>query len=200
MDGLNWNQLLIGVLSGSVLSGLGSWLFYNQRLARERKSGGKKMIADEMLKALEIVRDYERKIRTIENVWPDMDATKDPFDALAYPAFMFDQSAFYSYLNELGHVLDIAEPYLDRKTVAYLYAFQRYLLSLAQAERIGEGTPEVIVRQAGVTHKTEIDRWQKHIDAHVVKCINRHPWKLQSLSGLRWGLLRSRIIKKYQLQ
>lgn len=151
------------------------------------------MLSEKIAEAMLDVQKFERRIRIIESVSKDITEI-DSAKAKVVPAIFYSKENLFEFQNDLSHVLAEHERYLDMKTVAFLIAMQRYLSKL-MVSFVGQSDEGL--QQLGLLLSGDVTKWQKDLDKHVIKKINKNPYKLNSLSGKKWDWIRTRVINKY---
>ena len=187
------NYLLVFISSGIGTAIVG--FFLNKLSLRDQnKAGGEMVLSSKITEALLDVQKFERQLRTIELV--NLDKIDDAFgeDSKWIPAIFFKKENLFAFQNQLGDIIRENERFLDMRTIALLMAMERYLGKLILSFK---GQSEEDLKLLGYLISSDVEKWQKDLDTHLIKRINKFSSKLTTLSGNKWNRIRSKTIKKY---
>ena len=156
-------------------------------------------LGDKICQAYLSVREIIEECNTID--WLDQDqdiSVKNIFvsmDFAVYSSFMNDKESMWRFIEKLTEVRQTAEPYVDLKTAASLYAMERYLMSLSLYIR--ENSLEEKYKILGCIVVVDATRWLKQLDKHVINKINKPKYRLYSKEGMIWEAKKRNAVNKY---
>lgn len=177
-------------------------LFDMRKTNRERKTKYQDKIGENIAAALTAAREVELFANSVEiykyNVnHPPVANANAIKDAIYYPAFFADKEA----LRELGELVSETrkkhEAYLDLMSAAYLYVFERYLMTLALFLKQRKWKDLDVL---GLIMIADVKKWERDFDRHLVKRINKPHYKVFSRHGWLWNLAKKYVEKKYLLK
>lgn len=192
-------EVVIPILA-SIISAFGgviiTHLLYRTKLRKERKAGGEKVISEQIVKSLLAVRKFELKLRTFEviNIEGLSYIKNKSVASGCYPEILDSKENLFAFQNELLFIIDKHQENLDYKSLGFLLTMQWYLSELMiQFHGISSEELKII----GTLLFKDFQSWQKDLDKHLVKRINKSPSKLSSFTGIKWNITRNRIQKNF---
>ena len=189
---------LFSSLISSIVVFIATHLFYQSKLRKENKAVGAKLISDQIMESLVSVRKFANQLRVYENISvttpePDTDYEINP-DRLNYQPIFKTEEDLFEFQNQLSELAATHQNNLDYKSLAFLIAMEKYLLLILQYLPI---TKPDDIKVIGTMLEGDITRWNKGFDKHLVRRINRAPYKLNSFTGWKWKYTLNRISKLY---
>ena len=179
-----------------------TYLFTVRGNAKQRRAQFQDKISDQIATALTAVRELALETRTIEAFDGFIDCTDakdaDTFEeSVFYPAFMTNIDTMYQFLRKVSDTRSKYDPYLDLISSAYLYVFERYLLGVGMFMAKSEfKDPKAL----GLFLIVDVQRWERRIDKHLVKRINRRHYKVSSKQGILWEIAKWYVKKTFLMK
>lgn len=168
----------------------------------EQKQKFKGTLGEKIAISLSSVRHVVVKTKTMEvyseNGTMPTDATKEistRHDFAWYPAFMTNAEALLDFASRVSSLRSEHEPYLDLKSAAYLYALEDYLMSLMLY--IKKNGLVDYLHLIGCFVIIDIQKWEKRVDVHLVRQINKPHYKLFSRHGIKWSVAKWYVEKTF---
>ncbi len=161
------------------------------KIKKQTKINYREKLGEKIFSAYEEVKKVELKAAAID-IFSFGDDIETPEDAtfsnnIYYPEIMESRETFIEFLDGIQNCREEHERYLDLTTSAYLYAMNRYTLCLLLfMNETGETNYEFV----GLMLIGDIQKWQKRIDKHITKKINRPSYKMFSEEGIKWRFVR----------
>lgn len=188
------NDGLLVFLSSGAGAALVGFALSSWNLRKQNKAGGEMVISKQITEALLKVQSFERQIRTLELMSHEKIENSFNGEAMYIPAIFFNNENLFKFQNELMDILSNDAQFLDMMTIAYLNAMEKYLGMLMVSF---PGQSELEFQQLGYVLTEDVKAWQVDLDRHLIKQINKFPYKLTSLSGKKWDRIRIKAIQKY---
>lgn len=190
------------ILGSSVLNGILTHFLYKNKLKKELEAKGHEMIASEIGKSLQFVRNMELKLTVqeiydVENVLNERGSKVNMFEGeCIYPEIFNDWESFNSF-REIVHECRMEhEKNLSVKSALNLVFIDRYTsqLGLFMSENGDESTLPIW----GTIFIFDLQKWQRKMDKLLVKEINKYGYKLESHETKKWKILRKiELTKQY---
>ena len=180
----------------------------SRKQKKEQKQQFKNVLGEQIATSLSSVRNAVVKTKTME-VYTEDDTipTDEANDINAfrnfawYPAFMNDANTLSNFYSEICSLRSECEQFLDLRSAAYLYAIEKYLMSLMLY--IGKNNLQNYLHLVGCFVIIDIQKWEKSFDVHLVNQINKPHYKLFSRHGIKWSIAKwyveKTFLKKTQL-
>lgn len=191
------------ILSSSVLNGIITHILYSNKLKKEMKNKGNDMIAQEIQKSLQFVRNLELdlakiEIFDIENELDERGSQVDLFNGeCTYLAIFNDWETYNQFVDKIHECRRVYEKNLSVKIALNIVYIDRYInqLSLFMSEYGGEEE----LPFWGTIFIFDLQKWQRKIDKLLVKEINKYSYKLESHETKKWKRLRKKeLIGQYE--
>lgn len=195
--------VICALLGSSVLNGLITHILYKNKLEKDLKNKGHDMIAQEIGKSLQFVRDMELllTVQELYNVQSELAQRGSQVNMLGgeaiYPAIFNDWDAYNSFRNIVHECRNKYEKNLSVKIALNLVFIDRYInqLSLFLKENGGEE----LLPFWGTIFIVDLQKWQRKMDKMLVKEINKYTYKLESHETKKWTKMRKReLIEQFQ--
>ena len=191
------------ILGSSVLNGIITHILYNSKLKRELKNKGNDMIAQEIARSLQFVRNMEleltkQEIYDIENKLTDLGSQLNLFDGeCIYPEIFNDWESYNQFMDTIHECRIEHEKNLSVRVALNLVFIDRYIrqLSLFMSKNGGEE----MLPFWGTLFIFDLQKWQCKMDKLLVKEINKYTYNLESHATKKWRRIRKReLIKQYE--
>lgn len=177
-------------------------LFDMRKTKRERKTKYQDKIGENIAAALIAAREVELFANSVEIYQYSIDhspvANANAIkDAVYYPAFMANRNTLQCLGELVSKTRKEHEAYLDLMSAAYLYVFERYLMTLALFTKQRNWQN---IDMLGLVLIADVIKWERDFDRHLVKRINKPHYKVFSCHGRLWNLAKKYVEKKYLLK
>lgn len=195
--------IIVAVLSSGVLNGILTHILYKNKLKKELKIKGHEMIANEIDKSLQFVRDMElrltvREIYNIENELIERGSQVNMFGGEAiYLEIFNDWHSYNQFMDVVDECRRQYERNLNVKIALNIVFIDRYIqqLSLFMSEHGGEE----LLPFWGTIFIFDLQKWQQKMDRMLVKELNKYTYKLESHETKKWVRLRKKeLIKQFE--
>lgn len=162
----------------------------------------KNILGEQVATSLNRVRNAVVKTKTMEVYTEDDSIPTDKANDINafrnfawYPAFMYDADTLSDFYSEICSLRSECEQYLDLRSAAYLYAIEKYLMSLMLY--IAKNNLQNYLHLVGCFVIIDIQKWEKSFDIHLVNQINKPHYKLFSRHGLKWSIAKWYVEKSF---
>lgn len=191
------------VLGSGILNGIVAHFLYKNKLKKELKSKGHEMIAKDIGRSLQFVRDMElrltvQEIFDAENEFEERGSQVNLFGGeCIYPEIFNNWEHFNKFKKIVNQCRSEHEKNLSVKVALNLVFIDRYIsqLGLFMAENGGEAA----LPFWGTIFIFDLQKWQKKMDKLLVKEINKYGYKLESHETRKWTILRKQeLTKQYE--
>ncbi len=200
METMNRNQVLVSIVIAVIGSGIIN-VFFNQLFSRRNMKKEQKMraedatgkkISDALLEVKELIRISEGI--EIYNVSEEIE--RNDFNAFKpeaiYPEIMDDVESLFGFLDLIRDCRKRNEPYLDCGTALHLVFIERYMEQMIHY--IGTFNEPGLIPVFGTIFIVDIQQWQRRCDKQIIKRIKHQKYELEYQKGLKWKVLRKKII------
>lgn len=172
--------------------------FETFKLKKEQRIKFQETLGENIATSLTAVRELVLKTKSIEAY--DFESYQaDDINAfkqfLLYPAFMGDGKTLGDMFSEVLEARRKHEAYLDLKSAAYLYVFEKYLTDLMLY--IGQYNLQRGIDRLGMLIIIDVQKWESSFDKHLVKQINHPHYKIFTRHGWRWNLMKWLIEREF---
>lgn len=172
--------------------------FETSKLKKEQRIKFQETLGEKIAASLTAVRELVLKTKSIE-AYDFESCQADDINAfkqfLLYPAFMNDGETLGNMFSEVLAARKTHEAYLDLKSAAYLYIFEKYLTDLALY--IGQNNLQGGIDRLGLLIIIDVQKWESAFDKHLVNQINHPHYKLFTRHGWRWNLMKWLIEREF---
>lgn len=180
----------------------------NRKRRKDQKQKFKEVLGESIALSLTNVRNVVVMTKTMEVYTEDSEISTDGANDISafrdfawYPAFMNDRETLSEFWEEISSLRSEYEQFLDLMSAAYLYAIDKYLMSLMLY--IKKNNLQNYLHLVGCFVIIDIQKWEKRFDIHLVKRINKPYFKLFSRHGVKWNIAKwyveKTFLKKTQL-
>ena len=187
----------IGMLFGSgVINSIISHILYSKKLKKDLESMGNNLIAQDIQKSLQFVRDVELKLTEIEIYGiEDPDNDVDFFNPQGiYLSIFNDNKSFDEFRDLIGQCRKNHEKNLNYKIALNLAYIEKYLYTAnSYIKENGDGK---YIKFWGTVFIFDLQKWQVKMDKILVDEINKHNYKLVTHNPKKWNKKRDKEITK----
>lgn len=188
------------ILGSSVLNGILTHFLYKNKLKKELQAKGHEMIANEIGKSLQFVRNMElmltvQEIFDVSNELDNRGSEVNLFEGECIYLGIFNDWESYDRFAEIIHQCRRDhERNLSVRTALNIVFIDRYIrqLGLFMAENGDESALPIW----GTIFIFDLQKWQKKMDKLLIKEINKYGYKLESHETKKWKILRKSILTK----
>lgn len=188
------------ILGSSVINGIVTHILYNSKLAKERKAKGNDVVANQIQKSLEMFRELELELKTIEiyQIEEELEEKGSSIDLVnpgcTYPAIFNDWVSYNTFKEHIQNYRKEYEKYLSCELALMLVFIDRYINQLGLY--MAEHGDESMLPDFGAIFVYDLQLWRTDIDKKLVKEINKVTYKLESHEGKKWGRKRKKVLEK----
>jgi len=201
------NEIFLAVLStilgSTVLNGILTHFLYKNKLKKELQSKGHEMIANEIGKSLNFVRNMELKLtfQEIYNISEEIDNRGSQVSLFGgeciYLEIFNNLESFNEFINLVQQCRVEHEKNLSVQIALNLVFIDKYIRQLFLF--MSELGPEEMLPVWGTIFIFDLQKWQKKMDKLLIKEINKYGYKLESHETKKWNRLRKReLVKQYE--
>lgn len=195
--------IICALLGSSVLNGLITHILYKNKLEKDLKNKGHDMIAQEIGKSLQFVRDMElqltiQELYNVENILQQRGSQVNMFGGEAiYLAIFNNWDAYNEFRNIINECRNKYEKNLPVKIALNIVFIDRYTNQLSLF--LKEHGDEELLPFWGTIFIFDLQKWQRKIDKLLVKEINKYTYKLESHETKKWTRMRKKeLVKQFQ--
>lgn len=190
--------VICALLGSSVLNGLITHILYKGKLEKDLKNKGHDMIAQEIGKSLQFVRDMElqltiQELYNVQSILKQRGSQVNLFDGEAiYPAIFNDWDSYNSFREIIQECRNKYEKNLPVKIALNLVFIERYINQLSLF--LKENGDEELLPFWGTIFIVDLKKWQRKMDKLLVKEINKYTYKLESHETKKWTKMREKVL------
>lgn len=191
------------ILGNGVINGIITHFLYRNKLKKEMQTKGHEMIANEIGKSLQFVRDMELrlKVQEIYDAENEIEKRRSQVNLFGgeciYPEIFNDWNTFNQFYEVIRECRSKHEKNLSVKTALNVVFIDRYIMQLSLY--MSEHGSEKDLPIWGTIFIFDLLKWQKRMDRMLVKDINKHTYKLESHETKKWKRLRKKeLIEQYE--
>lgn len=172
--------------------------FETFKLKKEQQLKFQETLGAHIAKSLTSVRELVLKTKSIELYNLDdyhVEDTNAFKEFIIYPSFMGNGEELGKMFSEVLEARRTYEAYLDLKSAAYLYVFEKYLTDLMLY--IGQYSLQGGIDRLGMLVIVDIQKWESSFDKHLARQINHPHYKVFSKHGQLWRITKWLIEREF---